>query len=727
MKCREPGRAAAGRRKIPFRVALIVVVVGLLTATASSLAAFAFVKQLQSIDVLRREYLEQVARVAVREVSRLPRLAETILAAHRSLVLNRVLSTDDSRALALGFAGVLQAAPELAWLSYGDERSGRFAGANRLAGGEILLNLSDPRRNGGVPHELRIDARGGLDPFGRSPPVTEAYDPRVEHWYRKAAGAAGIVWLPPYDFAEGEIGITAAVAVREEPGARLRGVLTADFSLLGIDRFLRSVTVGAGGGVLLVTTGGEFLGGRPGAGREAVARALRGWNWATPTTASVGTTVGGVKYHVVARPFSPGTGLDWAVVIYVPEAEFMGAVYANLRATAAITVAGLILAVAAGILVSAAIARSLGSAATDLDRIAKFTISDAPVRESIVKEIWLLQQAVGRVKASLRSFTRYAPEEIVRQVVVSGREAMLSGEKREVTLLFCDLRGFTSFSEKTRPEDVIAILNDHFGALAPLVAEHGGFVVDFLGDSLFAVFGAPQACADHAARAVACAIEMQIVRLAGDEANFARGWPPLEIGSGINTGVAIVGNMGSQRRIKYGVVGHAVNLAARIETFTVGGQVLVSESTRAALGARLLADGPFRADGKGVEAAIRMWDVRALRADVPSELPSPARDLVRLARPVPARVRLIHAKQIDAEVHSADLLRLGSAVAEVRSAVPLPVFGEAQVSFSWEDGTAAALDGKVMGASGPEGVMVRFGGLDWATRARLLALARSRS
>jgi class 3 adenylate cyclase len=726
VKSRERGRAEAGRRKIPFRVALIGVVVGLLTATGSSLAVFAFVKELQSIDVLRREYVEQVAGAAVREVSRLPRLAETILVAHRALVLKRVLPTEDSAALGVAFAGVLEASPELAWLSFGDERSGRFAGANRLGSGQIVLNQSDPGRNGGVPEEFRIGARGELEAFRRTPPVTEAYDPRAEHWYRKAAGAAGIVWLPPYEFAEGETGITAAVAVREEPGARLRGVLTADFSLQGIDRFLRSLAVGAGGGVLLFT-GDEFLGGRPGAGREAVARALHGRNWAARTAGSTRATVGGVRYEVAARPFSHGTGLDWAVVIYVADDEFMGPVYANLRATVAITVAGLILAVGVGILVSTVIARSLGGAATDLDRIARFTISDAPVRDSIVKEIWLLQQAVGRVKASLRSFTRYAPEEIVREVIVSGREAMLSGEKREVSVLFCDLRGFTSFSEKTRPEEVIAILNDHFGALAPLVAEHGGFVVDFLGDSLFAVFGAPQAGADHAARAVACAIEMQAVRLAGDETNFARGWPPLEIGIGINTGVAIVGNMGSQRRIKYGVVGHVVNLAARIETFTVGGQVLVSESTRAALGDRLRAAGPLRAEGKGVEGAIQMWDVRGLRGDVARELPSPARDLVPLARPVPARVRLIHAKQIDAEVHPADLLRLGSTVAEVRSAVPLPVFSEAQVSFAWEDGTAAALDGKVMGTPGSGGVMVRFGGLDWATRARLLALAQSRA
>jgi adenylate cyclase len=339
---------------------------------------------------------------------------------------------------------------------------------------------------------------------------------------------------------------------------------------------------------------------------------------------------------------------------------------------------------------------------------------------------------VARVRASLRSFARYAPEEIVRDVVVSGREAMLSGEKREVTLLFCDLRGFTRISEKTRPEDVVAMLNAHFGALASLIAKHGGFVVDFLGDSLFAVFGAPEASIDHAARAVACGIEMQIVCRARDEETRFRGWPPMEIGVGINTGPAVVGNMGSQRRIKYGVVGHSVNLAARIETFTVSGQVLVSESTREALDGRLVAEGPLEAEGKGVETSIRMWDVRGLRAvkdgpdGVSMELPSPVHDLLDLGRPLDARIRLIHGKRIESEVHAAQVTRLGASGSEFRSAVPVPVFTAVQVLLLGERAAVGALDGTVIRLSEQMGAWyatVRFGGLDWDRRALLCRVA----
>jgi hypothetical protein len=99
-----------------------------------------------------------------------------------------------------------------------------------------------------------------------------------------------------------------------------------------------------------------------------------------------------------------------------------------------------------------------------------------------------------------------------------------------------------------------SILNAHFEVLASFVARHGGYVVDFLGDGLFAVFGAPEALGNHAGRAVACAIEMQLAREAQNRAFFTKGWPPLEMGVGINTGPVVVGNMGSNLRTKYGVV-----------------------------------------------------------------------------------------------------------------------------------------------------------------------------
>jgi adenylate cyclase len=716
---------------IPFRVAIVTVVVGLLVVTCGLLITYVLYRGQRSVELLKRDYLEQVVDTMVREVARLPQTAAQVLRIQRYRFESGHYSTDDEIGLARTLAGALQADPDIQWVSYSEDATGRFMGANRLEGDNFVLNVSDPRQNRGVPREFRVDT---LVPYIRTPPLTEPYEPRTRAWYQRAMTQPGvIVWMPPYVFAEGVKGITAAVAVRDR-SQRVLGVVTVDFALTDIAHFLQTIKIGRRGVVVLFDKGGELLAGAPGPGRDAATRAVEDW-----TRAAVGAVtdtgvrradvrVEGEKWDVAAGSLIPGTGLEWTVAVTMPDEAFMGPIYANRRAAIVIALVGLVLAVVAGVLLSTSIARSLGGATRTLDRIARFELEAPAMPRSVLREVALLEDAVGRVTASLRSFSRYAPEEIVREVVVSGREAMLSGAKREVGVLFSDLRGFTGFAERIHPEEVVAILNDHFELLVAIIVRHGGFVVDFLGDSVFAVFGAPRADVDHVERAVACAIEMQCARAARNEENRARGWPPLEMGIGINTGSAVVGNMGSPYRIKYGVVGHIVNVAARIETFTVGGQVLVSDSTREALGERLVANGPLEAEGKGVGAALRLWDVRMLRGDTVLELPSPVRHLAVLHRPLEAHVRLVLGKQIDRQLYPARLHRLGAAGAEIESEAPLAVFGALQMLLPTATGDeeSMVLDVKVIALSERDGArtaVVRFTGIDWDTQGRIEAFA----
>lgn len=699
--------------RIPFRVAIVTVVVGLLSVTCGALIAYGLHANQRNYEILKLQYIDQVAQAAVREVARLPRTAVQLLRIERQRFENGEHKARDPVALAATLAAALQADRDVQWVSYG-EATGRFAGARRLSADDIVLNVSDPRRNGGVPREFRA---GTLEPYLQSPPLGP-YDPRTRGWYQRAINAPeAIVWMPPYTFAEGVTGITAAAAVRD--GVRVQGVLTVDFTLTGIERVLSTIEL-TGGAVTLFDHAGNLLAGAPGPAREAAILAMQG--------AKSGIVVAGERWELATRALPREAGPDWMVVAAMREEAFMGTVYHNRRVAVAIVLIGVGLAIVVGTLIANAIARSLGNAARALDRVAKYQLEDPAPPSSVLREVFRLQRAVRRVTASLRSFTRYAPEEIVRDVVATGREAMLSGERREVTVLFSDLRGFTGFAEKLPPEEVVAILNDHFDLVVAILARHGGFVVDFLGDAVFAAFGALEAHADHAERAVACAIEMQRARAARNEEHRARGWPPMEMGVGIGTGPAVVGNMGSLRRIKYGVVGNVVNVAARIETFTVGGQVLVSDATRQALGERLIADGPLEVAGKGVSETLRLWEVLALRGETMRVLPAAVRDLVVLQSPLEAGVRVVRGKQVDLQVHAARLARLGSAGAELESRAPLAMFGALQILLSMEP--ALAVDGKVVDLNERDGVasaLIRFTGLDWDTQARIDAFARARS
>jgi adenylate cyclase len=151
-------------------------------------------------------------------------------------------------------------------------------------------------------------------------------------------------------------------------------------------------------------------------------------------------------------------------------------------------------------------------------------------------------------------------------------------------VLFCDLRSYTAASENQPPQDVAAMLNEYFAHVTPAVFEHDGFLDKFVGDALMAVYSVPLVQADHAARAVRTAMDIKR-RLAGlNRVRSARGEAPLQCGIGIHSGPAATGHIGTRRRSNYSVIGHTVNLAARIEKLTSRGEILISREVRDRIG-----------------------------------------------------------------------------------------------------------------------------------------------
>jgi adenylate cyclase len=161
----------------------------------------------------------------------------------------------------------------------------------------------------------------------------------------------------------------------------------------------------------------------------------------------------------------------------------------------------------------------------------------------------------------------------------------LEGEQREVTILFADLRDFTPWVEATEPREVVRELNRYFGEMEKAVRRHGGLVLQFIGDEIEAVFGAPVAAADHAERAVRAALDMRSALEEFNASRKAAGKPPLRHGIGVHTGTVLAGSIGGADRLSYALVGDAVNLASRIQdlTKTAGTDILISATTIASL------------------------------------------------------------------------------------------------------------------------------------------------
>jgi len=179
---------------------------------------------------------------------------------------------------------------------------------------------------------------------------------------------------------------------------------------------------------------------------------------------------------------------------------------------------------------------------------------------------------------------RFLSPEVVEMIAAHPQEVKLGGVSQKVTILFADIRNFTSLSETLPPERIVEILNEYFTRVTDVIFDYGGTLDKYLGDGVMAVFGAPISKGNDAASAVRSAIAIQRLVNEMNRDAAARGWPRLGVGIGVNTGVVTAGNIGSPRRIDYTVIGDPVNVASRLMANARAGQTLISEDTARDLG-----------------------------------------------------------------------------------------------------------------------------------------------
>ncbi len=209
-------------------------------------------------------------------------------------------------------------------------------------------------------------------------------------------------------------------------------------------------------------------------------------------------------------------------------------------------------------------------------------------------------------------FGQYVTNEVAEAVLRDNDSVSLGGERRKVTVLMADLRGFTPMSEQLSAEEVVDALNIFLGRMVDIVMKYDGSVDNFIGDALLAVFGTPVSKPDDAARAVACAIEMQNAMAGVNEEIESRGLHGLRMGIGLSTGEVVAGNIGSELRMKYSVIGGVVNLAARIESIADGGQVFAADPTYAEAADIIRTDGHLNVKLKGLERPVMIHEIAGI-------------------------------------------------------------------------------------------------------------------
>jgi len=403
--------------------------------------------------------------------------------------------------------------------------------------------------------------------------------------------------------------------------------------------------------------------------------------------------------------YAATTTFPWLVALTLEEGRAYRAVARMDAALLRLAAVCLGIALLGALVIAIGISRPVEAMAQVAEAVGRGELDTAVAPSRGRDEIALLGRRLNAMIEGLRerdfireTFGRYVPPEVANRVLADPEALKPGGELRTVTILMSDLRGFTSMSEQLSPVEMMAILNRHLGDMSELVMAHGGTVIEMIGDAVLALFGAPVSGEDDPLHAVACAAAMQIEvhRFNASRPDI----PPLRMGIGINTGQVIVGNIGSEKRMKYGVVGDAVNLAARVESFTIGGEVMVSSATRKAVGEAAVFRGPIQVAAKGKKEPLTLFALVSVGASYDLAVPHEHRARVPLQRiSVPASFRKIKGKQIGHDTHTGRLTGLRGEDAALETGVPLETYDNLVMRLADEGGRVRAdnLYAKVVG------------------------------
>ncbi len=544
---------------------------------------------------------------------------------------------------------------------------------------EILLNQirrmvrQTPGADGIVVAFLPFEFRPGIEKFALyfsrsrgeislSQPATASYDYFSKDWFRISRDQGKAVWTEPYvEEGGGRVVMTTYSCpvfkkLSGSSGAKIVAIVTAEISLKALNDLVNSHKVYDSGFCFVISDKGAMIAARnpEHIGRMTIFDIVELYK--QPNGKQIAQTMlskeqgfedigsaltGADSFLAFTRINPPG----WTVGTVLPKREMFAKIESLHRETLALAAAGIALLIVLSILVARSISRPLRRMAAETVRVGQgnLDIDLSTIRST--DEVGQLARAFTAMTEGLKdrerikdTFGRYLTQEVVKRLLDSKDGLKLGGETREISIMMSDLRGFTSLTSSMKPEDVIKFLNRYLGRMVDIILDHRGIIDEIIGDGILAFFGAPETLENHPELAVACALNMQIAMQEINAQNEADGLPHLEMGVAVNTGEVIVGNIGSEKRTKYGAVGSQVNFTGRVESFTVGGQVLISRATYESISQKVNIRDAVDVEMKGVPGTVRLYDVRGISGDFEAKLPDRDETLVRLTEGVPLLV-----------------------------------------------------------------------------------------
>lgn len=388
------------------------------------------------------------------------------------------------------------------------------------------------------------------------------YDPETRPYWKTAQQYPEGGWTDPYTFATTKArGFTYVLGQTGSTG--LIGYWGIDFQIDGLSDFIKTLKLGHQGAAWIVAHDGTII--------------AQSTDASLPEIGKSGFFYTGNRIYYV-NPFPSQSKIPWNVVASIHENDFIR----PIRNTALYSLLYGLIPSALFLLLSAAffgkVSRRLKEIAWEMDELSHLTIRERPEDRTLsrIREVNMMNRSIIHLRAGLQSFVKYIPVDLVKKLISSGQAAIAGAEKKQITVLFTDIAGFTSMAESLNVQEVTEIVVEFLTAVSKEVHNQKGIIDKFIGDAVMALWGTPEPMENHAL--AACKAALAIQKTLGSN-------PKMKHRIGINTGYAMVGNFGSNERLDYTALGDTVNVASRLEKHAkqMGVQILIGPETAAAV------------------------------------------------------------------------------------------------------------------------------------------------
>lgn len=624
---------------LSIRLALLIGIVGCVLVTASLVHFPWYITSQKGVEGLSARLNAQIISDVKDKVGAVLQGAIATQEAASTTILQGGIDIEDATERRIFFLSLLKAQPTLAAIEFVWPDDHSFAVRRREGYLETIETVPEGDRARQVIAQYEVDPS---DHFLLKKETSQAssYAPTRQFWYNQAFAEEGRNWSNIYPmYGDQHLGFTTVSALKTPKGQQ--GVLAVSLELAGISSFLKNIYVSQHGTVILTNIYNELVAAQEDTEAHPVGIAKKLDQSIAPLVQIAASAFSAndlqlkdlkttrqltyyfpereQNYFVTAAPLG---AMDLIVALIVPESDLLGEIDRNARFLI-YALSGFILILAIVVVLAGhwTLGKPLVRVTQSARELGDFRFEGIKPIPSFLSEIHTLSSAIGQMGASLSSFKKYVPTEVVRQLFAEGIEAELGGERRELTIFFMDLVGFTSLSESLG-DDLIPFLSVYLSEMSQTVREGQGTIDKYIGDAVMAFWGAPKPNRQHALFACRTALACQKRLTELREKKTHPHDQSLRARIGLNSGRVLVGNVGSLDRLNYTVIGDPVNVASRLESLNklYGTEILIGEETYKAAKDHIVARRLDRVAVYGKEQGIEIYELLAMQDQASNDM-----------------------------------------------------------------------------------------------------------